>query len=101
MRVIRGTLLLLLMGLGGTGVLAATGGLHLTGAALPSFDPLKAPVAAASAVAARAGAVASPSASPRPDVAASPVIASSEIVAVASQTDQKVALIDPATSTAS
>ena len=103
MRVIHALLLaLVVMTLGGAGVLGATGGLRFEGAvAAPNFDPSGPPQATSNPTPApKAARFASPSASPGANPAASPttspVVASSEIVAVASQTDQKLTLVDPA-----
>lgn len=90
--------LVVVVAVGGTGVLAATGGLHVASEALPAVDPFIPAQATATEQrprAADASLAASPSA--RPGVAASPWVASSEIVAVASRADQKMTLVEPAT----
>lgn len=101
MRVMRGALLgLLCVALVALAVLAVTrGGLPGASAAVPRFDPFSLPGTPSTAVPARAPNSASPSASPKPPVVASPspVAGASEIVAVASQTDQKLTLVDSAT----
>jgi YVTN family beta-propeller protein len=87
--------------LGGASVAAASGGLPLSGAAPPTSlgqFGLR-PATAVPSPARTPGTL--PSASPRtiPSVSpvASPAVTSSEVVAVASQTDQKMTLVDPAT----
>ena len=95
----------LIMTLGGAGALAASGGLGFAGAAPSGWTGLRPPGAASAVAPARMAGSASPSPSPRAFTAASPVaspVASpavagvSEIVAVASQAEQKMALVDPA-----
>src|SRR5690348_7066472 len=98
MRMLRGALLVLLLGLGGAGVLAVMGGLPFASAQPPNLDPFVAPAAKPSAVPTRPAAFASPSASARPGAAASPAVTSPDIVAVASRGDQKLTYVDPATS---
>ena len=95
----------LIMTLGGAGALAASGGLGFAGAAPSGWTGLRPPGAASAVAPARMAGSASPSPSPRAFTAASPVASSvaspavagvSEIVAVASQAEQKMALVDPA-----
>jgi len=107
MRLLRAPLLaIIVVILAGAGVvIATTGGLRFASAAPTPFDPLRPLVAAATSVPTRTAALASPAASPAALAAASPVAspvaAAPEIVAVASQTDRKMTLIDPATGKAS
>jgi YVTN family beta-propeller protein len=103
MRVSRGLLIaLFLISFAGAGALAASGGPPFASAAPTRFEPFTGPQASATPLPARQAGVASPVASPWPLVAASPVASpvavGSDIVAVASQTDQKVTLVDTATS---
>ena len=104
-RLLRGLFVwLLFAAVGGTGVLAATGSLRFASAASPPFVPFSAPVTtstASTAVPARVANLPSPVAAQSPVAVASPAATSSEIVAVASQTDQKLTLVDSTTGKAS
>jgi YVTN family beta-propeller protein len=84
-----------LLVLGTSAVLAATGGLHFSSGAGSTFAQLNAPDRTPSPSPPRVAAMASPSASPGPAVSASPMGASSDVVAIASQGDSKLTIVDP------
>jgi len=97
----RAWLVLVVLALGGASVAAASSGLLFASAAPPtSFGQFSARPATATQTPARIPG-ASPSASPGAVASVSPVaspaITASEVVAVASQTDQKMTFVDPAT----